>query len=367
MITKPRPLATSILVPAAILAALSVAYQSVLAGDQTHLPSVSKQAMLESIARKVLAPGYAALAASATNLSASADALSANPSLSSLKQTRLAWTQVLLAWRRTQPFAHGPVADLGAYPRIQFWPSRVQSVERVLRAQRPLDDAYVQELGANVVGLSTLELLLFDPHLDDAARVAAFTGASGERQRLYLQALARDLVKQTRLVARAWQAPTGYVTAFGAGGQAQLNVLVNDILESVETGAESRLRLVLERHAEGQFRGELLEGGLSGMSQQGLLALLTGARSLFSGADGLGIDDYLRQLKSPAAGRVDLQFQKAITAVRALGGPLEQAIATRQDAVRRAHEECRALQIMLKTEVASTLGVTITFKSTDND
>jgi predicted lipoprotein len=367
MIKTSRTLSLSLLVPAAIVGGLSVPHQPVLARDQTRVPPVSKQVMLESIGRNVLVPGYAALAAATTDLSAAVDALSENPTVASLERARQAWTHVLVAWRRTQSFAHGPVADLGVYPRIQFWPSRAQAVERVLRAQRPIDDTYVQEMGANAVGLSALELLLFDPHTDAAARVATFTGLSGERQRLYVRALARDLVKQSRLVVQAWQAPAGYATKFGAGGQQQLNLLVNDMLEAVETGAENRLRVVLERHTERQFRGELLEGGLSGTSQQGLLALLIGAKSLFSGANGSGIDDYLRQLRSPAAGRVDLQFQRAIDAVRSLDGPLEQAIATREQAFKKAHEECRALQIMLKTEVASTLGVTITFKSTDND
>jgi predicted lipoprotein len=344
-----------------------VVFAALLLASAAAPAAVSKQSMLESIGRSVLAPGYAQLAARAADLSIAANTLVSNPTPRSLARAQDAWRQALLAWRRTQAYAHGPAEDLGIYPRIQFWPPRRPSIERVLRADRPIDAAYVQELGANSVGLSTLELMLFDPGRDAAGRIAAFSGPSSGRQRQYLQGLVQDLVNQTRALADAWQGPSGYAAAFGAGGQPQVNLLLNDMLEAIETGAENRLRIVIERHAEPKFRSELLEGGPSGTSQEGLLALLTGARAVFQGGAGVGVDDYLRMLKSPAAGRAETQFQNAIDAVRLLDGPLEDAIVAREDAVKRAHEECRLLEIMLKTEIASSLGVTLTFKARDGD
>jgi predicted lipoprotein len=357
----------SLAVPAALLLALAVVHRSVVADDTTRMPAVSKQAMLDNIAKKVLLPAYADLASRSSDFAGAADALTSKPNAAALKRAQQAWKDVLLAWRRTQPFVHGPIADLGVSGRIQFWPSRRQSVDRVLRAPRPIDDTYIRELGANAVGLSALELMLFDTRQDDAARLAAFTGPEGDRQRRYFQALARELLTETRLVEHAWDGPVGFAAKFSSGGQQQLNLLVNDMLTAIETGAQGRLRLVIDKHREQQAGFELVEGGMSGTSQQGLLALLLGARAMFSGGDGMGLDDYLRQLKSPTAGRVDAQFQKAIDAVRAIDGPLEQATGAKEPAIKQAHAECRALEILLKVEVASTLGVTLTFKSTDGD
>jgi uncharacterized protein len=215
--------------------------------------------------------------------------------------------------------------------------------------------------------LSALEVLLFDVRHDDAARVTAFKGLGGDRQRKYLRALAQELQKKTSVVENAWKGPRGYAATFASGGQKQLNLLVNDLLGAIEIGAQGRLRVVIEKRAEPQFVSDLVEGGPSGTSQEGMVALLTGAQAAFSGRDGAGLDDYLTQLKAPTARRVDMQFQKSIEAVRALGAPLEKAIDTRERAVRQAHEECRALEVLLKVEVASTLGVTLTFKSTDGD
>jgi predicted lipoprotein len=350
-----------------IALALAVAHPSVLTAGVSGIAGVSKQAALDNIARQVILPAYRDLASRCTEFAAAADALTSAPTADALKKTQHAWKDVLLAWRRTQPYVHGPIADLGVYGRIQFWPSRRQSVDRVLRAPRPIDEAYIQELGANAVGLSALEIMLFDTRQDEAARLASFTGPQGERQRKYFLALARELVRQAQLVERAWQGPSGFAATFGAGGQKQLNLLVNDMLGAIETGAQGRLRLVIDKQHEQAPLPELVEGALSGTSQQGLLALLEGAQAIFSGGPGIGLDDYLGSLKLQTAHRVDAQFRKAIDAVRAIDGPLEQVAGRREAAIARAHDECRALEILIKVEVASTLGVTLTFRSTDGD
>jgi predicted lipoprotein len=350
----------------AVVAAAVATQRLVLAGDKAST-TVSKQAALDNIARSVLLPAYSQLAARSADFSAAATALTTTPTSATLANAQKAWKEMLLAWRRTQAFAHGPVNDLGVYGRIQFWPTRRQSVDRVLRAARPIDDAYIQELGANAVGLSALEILLFDTRQDDAARVAAFSGAQGERQRKYFLALVQELLKQTRDVENAWKGSQGFAVKFAGGGQDTLNLIVNDLLNAIEVGAQGRLLLAVDKRVEQHSRSELVEGGPSGTSQAGVLALLVGARAVFSGADGVGIDDYLQQIKLPVARRVDAQFQKAIDAVRAIDGPLEETTDGIERAVRRAHDECRALEIMIKTEVASTLGVTLTFKSSDGD
>ena len=203
----------------AVVIALAVAHQGVVAAGGTAV--VSKQSALDNIARQVILPAYHDLVARCSDFAAAADVLTSAPGAASLKNTQDAWKDMLLAWRRTQPYVHGPIADLGVDGRIQFWPSRRQSVDRVLRAPRPIDDAYIQELGANAVGLSALEIMLFDTRQDEAARLASFSGPQGERQRKYFLALARELVRQTRLVESAWQGGRGRVVRNIAAGSAR--------------------------------------------------------------------------------------------------------------------------------------------------
>lgn len=341
---------------------------SIAQGRERQGPAAgTRQSALDNIGRTVLLRGYSDLAARSRDLGIAVDALAAAPGPATLDSAQRAWRATLLAWRRTQTFGHGPIADLGLSNRIQFWPSRRQSVDRVLRADRGIDDGYIQELGANAVGLSALEVLLFDPRLDDRGRAAAFSGASGARQRAYAQALARELSKRSRDIETAWQGPAGYAATFGSGGQQGLNVLVNDMLAALEIGAQGRLQAVIDHRSDPQLRTDLVEGGLSGTSQQGVLALLQGVRTAFAGGEGDGLDDYLGRVNASTARRVDAQFRKAILAVQAIDGPLEQTVVVKPQLIADARDACRALEILLKVEVVSTLGVTLTFKSTDGD
>lgn len=356
----------AVLVLAATFAGLALTLGSVKAELAPAHEKVSKQAALAGIARNVLLPGYAALAARCAALTTAADDLASAPSAGSLKKTQQAWIAVLLAWRRTQAFVQGPTTDLNVYGRFQFWPLRPQAIDRVLRDKNLIDAAYVDSLGANAVGLFPLESLLFDPG-KDAAVLAAFTGPQGERRRHYVQAIAHELESKARLAQRAWEGPSGYAAKFASGGQDSLNLLVNDMLEAVEVGAQGRLRLVMEWNAAKVLRPQAVEGGLSAASQAALVSLLTGAEERFNGGGGVGLDDYLRTLNSQAAERVKAQFRKTIAAVKAIEVPLDQTTTSTQQSVGNAHEECRALEILLKAEIASNLGVTLTFTSTDGD
>jgi predicted lipoprotein len=339
---------------------------SIEAAPETNPERVSKQAALSSITRNVLLPGYAALTARCADLATAADALASTPNAASLKKTQQAWVATLLAWRKTQAFVRGPITDLNVSGRLQFWPLRPQSIDKVLADTRPIDAKYIDTLGATAMGLFPVERLLFDPG-HETALLATFTGPQGERRRLYVKATAHDLEARARAAEKAWLGPEGYAARFAAGGQASVNLLINDMLEAVEVGAQGRLQLINEWNAAKVLRPEFVEAGVSAASQQALLSLLVGAEERFNGGDQAGLDDYLRTVNAPTADRVNTQFRKTIAAVKAIGVPLDQATPATQALIAQAHEESRALEILLKTDAASALGVTLTFLSVDGD
>jgi uncharacterized protein len=72
-------------------------------------------------------------------------------------------------------------------------------------------------------------------------------------------------------------------------------------------------------------------------------------------------------LNDPLEKRVQEQFEAALAAARAVAGPLEQAAVDRRASLQNAYDQVHALEILLKVDVASALGVTLTFSSTDGD
>jgi predicted lipoprotein len=98
-----------------------------------------------------------------------------------------------------------------------------------------------------------------------------------------------------------------------------------------------------------------------------LEAMLQGLQRAYLGGEGAGLDDYLRNLNPALETRVTQQFQKAVTALRSIDAPLEVAVTNGRASVEAAHKAVHDLEILFKVDVASALGVTITFNSNDGD
>jgi len=56
-----------------------------------------------------------------------------------------------------------------------------------------------------------------------------------------------------------------------------------------------------------------------------------------------------------------------MAAIESIGAPLEQVVPENPTAVQKAQDQTRALEVLCKADLASTLGVTLTFSSNDGD
>jgi predicted lipoprotein len=339
--------------------------------------SVTKDAMLREMVCNVIVPGYQELAARSQTLTSSMEALATTPTPESLAKTRAAWLAAMLAARQIQWLQTGPMADreyLATFYYSKVLPHRIADV---LNSSDIIDATYLDELGAATKGLFSLEYLLFEPRLESSAKAAfapgpdpkTLFGANVQRRCQFLLALAHDVQKKADLVAVDW-AGTNHqdvATRFVAGGQETLNSVVNQLAQRLETVAESRLNLALQLPVPVLRRLDRIEGARSRTALPQLIAILRGMHRLYRGREGLGLDDYLRPLNPALELRVEQQFQKAITALQAVDAPLEEAVIDRKEFVLRAYEAVRDLEILFKVDVASALGVTITFNSNDGD
>jgi predicted lipoprotein len=110
-----------------------------------------------------------------------------------------------------------------------------------------------------------------------------------------------------------------------------------------------------------------IEATPSGASLQGAIASLEGIQKFYRGAGGLGLADVLKPVNAPLAKRIDEQFDATLAGIKAIGVPLDQAAADKREAVQTACDKVKALEILFKVDLASALGVTISFISGDGD
>jgi predicted lipoprotein len=328
-------------------------------------PAFSKQAMLSNMVHGVVIPAGRAFQSSCAALETEARAFTQQPDAASLAPVRAAWRAAMLAWKHQQTFQFGPAADTGAHSRINYWPPRRASMDRVMADARPMDAAFMEQLGSTVLGLGAIERLLFDAAAGDEALLKGFSGETGARRREYLVALTQDLTRQATRCVEAWESGAEH---FLAGGQDSLNLMVNVMIAGVELYGQIPLRQHIGFFNSKLVQPDFFECGHSGLSREALLAVLRGAHELYRGGEGPGLDDQLRQAGADAVEKsVTAAFTAALESVEKLEGSILDALKQDKAAVEEAEAACRRLELSLKLETPSALGVFLTFRSADGD
>ncbi len=332
---------------------------SALVGD---LAAASQRSdTLRHISAGIIARDYQSAADLAGALDAAVDELARTPDLESLRKAQSCWRAAYLGWRRISWLESGPLSELEMTHQIAFWQTRPNSIQSLLR--RPgvkFTDEFMNSLGATTTGFFAIEYVLFCDNdrvvvpAPPAAVLKKLTGPAGGVRLDYLRALARQLAVRMKTLAGAWSPDAGgYATKFAEGGQVTINLVV-----------ENRLKPAISLNPKAITDIRFYEGAPGGVSQSAPLALVRGTRDICLGRGGPGFAAVLSKMKAPLADRLAPAFDKAEESIRQLGSALETAP---KDKISAAYEEVRRLEVLLKTELVGSLGVTLTFLSGDGD
>jgi predicted lipoprotein len=249
-------------------------------------------------------------------------------------------------------------------------------IEGDINSASPIDQSFLDRLGATSKGLSAVEYLLFergdlspDERMKAVPVLELLSGTNSTRRTAFLLALVREVKAKASQLAADWASPgeSGVSAKFVAAGQESVNLLVNQLASGLEYEAERHLHFVLVLPNPISRQLYRVERSRSGTSLAGVLAGLEGLQKMYRGGEGLGLDDALQRVNAPLAKRIEDQFQAALETTKAIGAPLEQAAVDHRSAIEAAYDKMRALEILIKVDLASALGVTLTFSSNDGD
>lgn len=327
--------------------------------------------VLRELVTNVAAPAYREVATRSARLSEAADALAAAPSSAALDATRARWREALVAWKATFPFRLGRLVPLAPHFHAMYWPIETKKLDAIVTDAKSLDAAFVHDLGISVKGMFALERLLFGAMPRKGAPpptppLEALSGEAGTRRRAFVKALAADVVATARGASEIASDPA-FAGEIAGEGQVALNRLVNDLVNVVENVVNDRLNFMVGAVASGVITWTPYEGDASGSSGAIAAALLHGVANLYRpGAEG-GIGALVRATSPAAAGPVDVAFARTLAGTDALGASLADAARRDRAQAQRAAAAGRALEVALKTNVASALGVTLTFTAGDGD
>jgi hypothetical protein len=338
--------------------------------------AVTRESVLQSLAQDVLAAGYSDLATNCQALTNAVASLACLPDQSTLDKARHAWAAAAASANRVRWIQFGPIVDREW--AADFYYSRISppAIEGWIQSSNAVDLNAIAGLAGDAKGLFGLEYLLFGhkgyPGIDapNAARaLELLSGKDSQRRRQYLLSAACELEHKATRLAEDWAASGNHGTAgkFVAGGQASVNLLVNHLAHAIEDVGANHLHFDLALPFPVVRQLYRIEGGASGASLANVLAYLEGAEGIYKGASGPGLAQILKQVNAPLADRVQQQFDAAVDATKQIGEPLDQAVVDKRAAIENAVDKTHALELLVKVDLASALGVTITFTSGDGD
>jgi predicted lipoprotein len=204
----------------------------------------------------------------------------------------------------------------------------------------------------------------------------------------YLQNVAELIIATAAEVYAAWSPDGGnYLGEFtsdgalGADAGSSLGKLVNALNLSFERNTrDAKIGIPAGIRSLGITIPEATEAYYAGYSLELALANVDAYKKLFlgqtrEGVKGLGFDDYLKARKAATTSGSELPLDEAINAqfdavlgfIDQIENPLDEQIRTDNSRVQQVFAQMQQLAVLLKTDMASALGVVISYQDNDGD
>ncbi|WP_412060527.1 imelysin family protein [Rubrivirga sp. IMCC45206] len=365
-----RPFARPALLVAGLVVVLA-ACDSGGPGDPPPTPGTEfeRSAMLTQWADAAIVPAYDALLAASLALQAEADAFAAAPTEASLVEVRAALRAARLAWQDASLFGFGPAEDVALRAALNTYPTDTGKVEANVASGGYTLGTLGNQAAA---GFPAMAYLLYDG--TEAEVVAAFADAN---RGAYLRDNAAFVADAVGTVAHGWDGYRGtFLGPANAGTDvgSALGMVVNGMVLHYERFLrDGSIGIPAGVRSAGVPRPTSVEAVHGGYSAELAVANLRALKRLFlgdalSGAAGTGLDDNLRAVDAGGlADEIVAEFDQAIAALEALRDPLDDQIRTDNAPVLAAFQEMQDVVVLLKADMASVLGVSITFQDNDGD
>jgi len=331
--------------------------------------------VLDGLANNVALPQYDAFVVETKAMAEAAVAFCASPDAAGLETVRSAWLSAKTPWKRSEVVLFGPVVEypLRLGPKLDDWPVKGSSVEKMVSGDSALDQEAFDGKGTATRGLPVAEYLLWSNE-SGAEPLAALTG--NVRRCEVLVGVTADVAMNAVRLREAWrdewnpQVTTPESVDDGAYDTSQevLDEWVNRMAFTVENIRVIKLGKPAGDDANGQIQPDIIESRLSGRSLADARDALQGVYWVWTGgdtADAMGVRDLLQG--SAVVPQLETLFQTAIDELAALPDTLEETLMANPETIVPAKKALTAIQTVIQGEVATSIGVNLKFNDADGD
>lgn len=341
----------------------------------SNLDKYDRANLLQSIASNVISPAYADLKNATDALSTATNDFTSNPTQTNLTTAQSAFENTLDKWMYCEAFNFEYASTSSLQNQIATTPANFAVIESEL-LNNNIDEAYINATGTTRKGLAAIEYLLYDKTQNAQAVLDSFNLSSNAANRKqYLTALVQHIRIKATQANTEWNNGASYTsfvskTKLDIGGS--LNVYVNTFAEHIEFVRRGKIGKPSGIENNGLVDTSGFEYRLSVRSLKNIETNIKAWKAIYSSNTGVGLDDYLDFVDAKYNGTslsttISTQIDECLTKVAAINNPLTKAALTQVNDVKALHLEIKKLTVLTKVDLASNLGVIITFSDNDGD
>lgn len=330
--------------------------------------------MLENYANNIILPSYEDLQTAVNDLQTAAQNFDAEPTLDNLETLQSALKEVRLGWQDVSPFQFGPSESVLLRSSLNTYPVDTDKINDYVSSG---NYTFGTIDSRDAAGLPALGYLLHGVGDTDEEILTMYTTDSEAENRMTFLLDNISFIKDlTDTVSNEWQTSGGdYIGMFlsednaGTDVGSSLAMLINSyVLHYERFLRDGKIGIPAGVRSAGVPRPAATEAYYGGYSLELAIANLDQVEQIFTGGNGVGLDDNLEALGAgDLTEEIQTQIDEAQAALGQLSDPLSQQIEENNDPVLTSFEELQQVVTLLKADMTSVLGITITYQDNDGD
>lgn len=376
---------SSFLIPAfAGILCLGISFScSKSGGSDTGTPgggnTSGQDTILANIGNNIILPSYASLNVSVNSLDSAILDFNTSPNSTKLTAVQTLFKSAYVSWQSASEFNYfGPAST--AQPTLaglDLFPPNAATIETNVTTGNNNVNAFANTAAK---GFPALDYLLFNAGANTLA--AYTTDATAANRKAYLAVVSADIKSEVNTVIKSWSASGGnYIATFlsgkGTSVSSSLGLLLNSLIQDFEITKNDRLGIPLGKLPPGStVLPNQVEAYYSGISAQLATAQVKAVQNIYLGigtqGNGAGLQDYVVKTNAQYSGgtldnAITTNFASAASGLQAIPDPFSATIQANAAPANAVYATTQLLVVLIKTDMASALGVQITFGDNDGD
>lgn len=350
-------------------------------GKNENTDSFGKKDMFINYADNLILPAYTTYGNTITALQTALTNFIATTDLSNLTTLQTAFLNTYAAWQSCEIYEKtGPADEVMALANTNYYPCRNDSIEAYI-SRNDNSAASVKNKIKSDKGLAAIEYLLFSRTLTPQQILDKYTtDPNAASRKLYLSSLVENISQVHTAITSKWTTyRPAFIESLGTDAAGSFSVMVNSIalrtddLKRMQTGIPAGY---LGNVATVNILPEAAQAYHSNNSTAYMLLTLNNMKDVLNGkgsVDGKGLIDYIRTLHVTStfggnlADDILTQIDVCIAKVNDCAPDYSATIVSNKSKADALFLETKKLLVLIKVDVPSALGVSITYTDSDGD